>query len=68
MLSEPGRAVLELVSQPAMARRPVTCNQAFLDDDAPNTTFYLPDALRAQLHDMGRTGDSARPAGTHCAT
>lgn len=48
-----------------MVRRPVTCNRAFLDDDAPNTTFHLPEVLRGQLHDMGRTGDSTRPAGTH---
>ena len=65
ILSEAGRAVLDLVSRPAMARRPVTYNQAFLDDYEPNTTFYLPEPLRSQLHDMGRTGDSARPAGTH---
>ncbi|NYS26899.1 Fic family protein [Rhodobacteraceae bacterium 2376] len=65
ILSEEGRAVLDLISRPAMARRPVTYNQAFLDDYEPNTTFYLPEPLRSQLHDMGRTGDSARPAGTH---
>ena len=29
--------MLELVSRPAMARSPVTCNQAFLDDYAQNT-------------------------------
>ena len=65
ILSEEGRAVLDLISRPAMARRPVTYNQAFLDDYEPNTTFYLPEPLRSQMHDMGRTGDSARPAGTH---
>ncbi|MDZ7909049.1 MAG: Fic family protein [Gemmobacter sp.] len=64
-LSPAGRTVLELVSQPVIAKRPVTYNQDFLDSYIPNQTFYLPQDLRSQLHDMGRTGDSTRPAGTH---
>ena len=65
ILSESGRAVLNLVSQPIIAKRPVTYNQAFLDAYEPNQTFYLSESTRSQLHDMGRTGDSTRPAGTH---
>lgn len=65
VLSEAGRAVLNLVSQPAIARRPVTYVQDFLDSYRPNQTFYLPETMRSQLHDMGRTGNSTRPAGTH---
>ncbi|MDR5655434.1 Fic family protein [Ruixingdingia sedimenti] len=65
VLSPAGREVLGLVAQPVIARRPVTYNQDFLDIYSPNQTFYLPEALRSQLHDMGRTGADNRPAGTH---
>ncbi|KPP98817.1 MAG: hypothetical protein HLUCCA12_17900 [Rhodobacteraceae bacterium HLUCCA12] len=65
VLSEAGRAVLNLVLQPVIAKRPVTYSQDFLDGYIPNQTFYLPETMRSQLHDMGRTGDSTRPAGTH---
>jgi hypothetical protein len=65
VLSPAGRAVLDLVTQPVIAKRPVTYHQDFLDGYAPNETFYLPEAIRTQLHDMGRTGTSGRPAGTH---
>lgn len=65
VLSPAGREVLDLVAQPVIARRPVTYNQDFLDSYTPNDTFYLPEALRGQLHDMGRTGAGDRPAGTH---
>jgi len=64
-LSPAGRTVLDLVSQPVIAKRPVTYDQDFLESYIPNQTFYLPQDLRSQLHDMGRTGDSTRPAGTH---
>lgn len=64
-VSEAGRLVLDLVLQPAIAKRPVTYNQDFLDGYTPNETFYLSENLRRQLHDMGRTGDRTRPAGTH---
>ena len=64
-LSPAGRTVLDLVSQPVIAKRPVTYHQDFLDGYTPNETFYLPQDLRSQLHDMGRTGDNTRPAGTH---
>lgn len=63
--SDAGRLVLDLVLQPAISKRPVTYNQDFLDGYIPNETFYLSENLRRQLHDMGRTGDSTRPAGTH---
>lgn len=64
-LSPCGREVLNLVTQPVIAKRPLTYNQDFLDRYSPNATFYLPESLRSQLHDMGRTGTANRPAGTH---
>lgn len=65
VLSLVGRAVLDLVAQPVIRKRPVTYNQDFLDAYIPNETFYLAESLRRDLHDMGRTGVSNRPAGTH---
>lgn len=64
-LSPVGRAVLDLVAQPLIRKRPVTYNQEFLDAYIPNETFYLAEPLRRDLHDMGRTGVSNRSAGTH---
>ncbi len=64
-LSPAGREVLNLVTQPVIAKRPVTYNQDFLDRYTPDATFYLPESLRSDLHDMGRTGTPERPAGTH---
>lgn len=64
-LSPAGREVLDLVSRSAIAKRPVTYNQDFLDSYIPDQTFYLPAQMRSQLHDMGRTGTDNRPAGTH---
>ena len=65
VLSPAGRAVLDLVVQPVIAKRPVTYNQDFLDGYTPNESYYLPEPIRTQLHDMGRTGTDGRPAGTH---
>ena len=60
-LSPAGREVLNLVTQAVIAKRPVTYNQDFLDRYIPNTTRYLPESLRIQLHDMGRTGTAGAP-------
>jgi Fic family protein len=65
IFSTAAREVQFLVSQPAIAKRPVTYNQDFLDGYIPNDTHYLPEPMRTQLHDMGRTGATDRPAGTH---
>ncbi len=64
-LSPAGREVLNLVTQAVIAKRPVTYNQEFLERYIPSTTHYLPESLRTQLQDMGRTGTTERPAGTH---
>jgi len=55
VLSEAGRAILDLVSKPVIAKRPVTYHQEFLDGYQPNETFYLSESTRSQLQDMGRT-------------
>lgn len=64
-LSPAGLAIRQQIRQPLMHRRPVGYQRGFLDSYQPGTTFYLPPALRQQLHEMGRTPADERPAGTY---
>ena len=64
-VSAEGAAIRDLVRLPLMHRRPVGYQRAFLEAYQPGETFYLPQALRQQLHEMGRTSAAERPAGTH---
>jgi hypothetical protein len=50
--------------QPRQQRRPVSYNQSFLEEYRPNETAYLPESLRVQLHSLGRSPATDRPAGT----
>ncbi|MEY2685384.1 MAG: hypothetical protein RJA09_2528 [Pseudomonadota bacterium] len=63
-VSPEGAAIRDQVGRDLMHRRPVGYQRAFLQDYQPGTTFYLPGSLRRQLHDMGRTPQGERPAGT----
>ena len=63
-LSPEGAAVRALVRQPRQLRQPVSYELEFLEAYQPNQTFYLPDALRGQLHAMGRSPAQHAPAGT----
>lgn len=64
-LSADSRDILAYVSQPLSARKPVGYQHGFLESYQPNRSAYLPEALRRQLHKMGNTGSSTRPAGTY---
>ena len=64
-VSPEGAAVRDQVRLPLMRRHPVGYQPAFLDSYQPGATFYLPESLRRQLHEMGRTSASERPAGTY---
>lgn len=64
-VSPEGAAVRAQVRRPLMHRRPVGYQRDFLASYQPNVTHYLPEALRQQLHIMGRTAAGDRPAGTH---
>lgn len=64
-VSAEGAAIRDQVRLPLMHRRPVGYQRAFLDAYQPGETFYLPQALRLQLHEMGRTSAAERPAGTY---
>ena len=60
-----GAAIRDQVRLPLMLRRPVGYLREFLEAYQPGETFYLPEALRCQLHEMGRTSVTDRPAGTY---
>jgi Fic family protein len=64
-LSPDSGDVLRYVDQPLPARKPVGYQPSFLGAYQPNETHYLPQALRRQLHQMGRTADVGQRAGTY---
>lgn len=64
-LSREGAQVRALVRRPIMERKRVGYNHAFLHAYEPGKTWYLPRKLREHLHEMGRTPDAERPAGTY---
>ena len=64
-VSAQGAAIRDRVRRPLMHRKPIGYQRAFLDSYQPGVTFYLPESLRLQLHEMGRTAAGERPAGTY---
>lgn len=64
-LSADSRDILAYINQPVLTRKPIGYQRDFLDSYQPNRSAYLPEPLRRQLHKMGSTGASTRPAGTY---
>jgi fido (protein-threonine AMPylation protein) len=64
-LSVAGKEVAVHVGQPIMLRTPIGYNRQFLDTYRPNQTFYLDEALRADLFAHGRAVAADEPAGTY---
>lgn len=64
-MSEAGREVQSLVRRPIGQRRPVGYQRSMLDTYRPNVDAYLPAAMRHHLHELGRSPDGGRPAGTY---
>jgi hypothetical protein len=64
-LSREGARVRGLVRRPMMERKPVGYDASFLERYRPGRTWYLPRELRQRLHEIGRTPDGERPAGTY---
>jgi hypothetical protein len=62
--SPDGAEIKAYVRQPVQGRRPVGYSIEFLEAYRPNQTWYLPDALRRQLHAMGSSPAEMAPAGT----
>jgi hypothetical protein len=64
-VSPEGAAIRDQVRLPLMHRRPIGYQRDFLEAYRPGETSYLPESLRRQLHEMGRTSANERPAGTY---
>ena len=64
-LSRAGAEIREYVRQPPAGRRPVGYDRMFLDSYRPNETFYLSQAEREQLQEVGRPVIGDQPAGTY---
>src|SRR5258706_9485804 len=64
-LSTAGRDIQALVRRPMADRSPIGYQRAFLERYIPNESAYLTDTLRSHLHELGRTPDAERPAGTY---
>jgi Fic family protein len=63
-ISPEGEAIKAYVRQALQQRRPVSYDLKFLEGYRPNETFYLPEALRSQLHALGRSPAEQSAAGT----
>ena len=64
-VSREGQQVRNLVRRSIVDRPPVGYERAFLDSYEPNVTAYLPESLGRHLHELGRSPDRERPAGTY---
>ena len=64
-LSREGTQIWEHVRQPLAGRRPVGYDRTFLDSYWPNETFYLSQAEREHLREVGRPVIADQPAGTY---
>lgn len=64
-VSPSGQEVLDYVRQPIQQRKPVGYNRSFLEAYRPNETTYLSPEIREHLHNIGRSPDDERPAGTY---
>ena len=60
-----GQDVIDYVRQPIQHRKPVGYDREFLGAYRPNETAYLPAEIREHLHNIGRSPDGERPAGTY---
>lgn len=64
-VSPSGQEVLDYVRRPIQQRKPVGYNRSFLEAYRPNETTYLSPEIREHLHNIGRSPDDERPAGTY---
>jgi hypothetical protein len=63
--SPAGEEIKAYVRQPIQGRKPVGYDRALLESYTPNQSAYLTPEIRAHLHNIGRTPDGGRPAGTY---
>ncbi len=65
VLSRTGAEIREYVRQPRAERHPVGYDRTFLDSYRPNKSFYLSQAEREHLGEVGRPVVADQPAGTY---
>jgi hypothetical protein len=63
--SAEGEDIRVYVRQPIQGRKPVGYDRELLEAYLPNETRYLPPEIREHLHNIGRSPDGERPAGTY---
>ena len=63
--SPEGEEIKSYVRQPIQHRKPVGYDREFLEAYRPNETLYLTTEIREHLHNIGRSPDGERPAGTY---
>jgi len=63
--SPESQKILDYVRQPLQHRKPAGYDRSFLEAYRPNETSYLPLDIREHLHNIGRSPDGERPAGTY---
>jgi len=64
-LSKSSTAIRQYLSQPPAERKPAGYNRQFLDSYRPNITFYLSQADRGRLAEIGKPSFAAAAAGTY---
>ena len=64
-LSKSSTEIRQYLSQPLTARKPAGYNRQFLDSYRPNATFYLSQADRTRLAEIGKPSFAAAAAGTY---
>lgn len=63
--SAPAIEIQNYVRQPLARRKPTGYDRAFLDRYRPNENFYLSQAMRTHLKEIGTPQIAAQPAGTY---
>jgi hypothetical protein len=64
-ISTAGQEIQDFVRRPLADRPPVGYERGLLEGYIPNETAYLSEVIRTQLHELGRTPDGNRAAGTY---
>ena len=64
-LSRQGKRIRDSIRRPVAQRKPVGYEPSWLYRYQPGKTYYLSRSIRQRLHELGRTPDEQRPAGTY---